>query len=232
MRSKWLLAGCLVCVITIAESTLLIAHSAAVQGITTASQPSWQSINNAFNRRRDRGPGGAGGSRTGDLCLISPGKPGLLWNTLPLFTWRGRYSTIAIKQVDQDQILWRATASKQPTDLKRLRYTGSPLKAGQSYEWLFFFDQTSSQPMLKASFKIMDERDRASITNALKTQEMQLKTSNEDSESIALHRANYFAQRQLWADVLQEMYSVQNPSDELRQIMQKTQAQICQSEKP
>jgi hypothetical protein len=47
-------------------------------------------------------------------------------------------------------------------------------------------------------------------------------------EEIALQRANYFAQRDLWSDALQEIYSVQNPSPTLTRNAQEILSYLCE----
>jgi hypothetical protein len=42
-----------------------------------------------------------------------------------------------------------------------------------------------------------------------------------------LQRAEYFAQRQLWADVLQEIYAVESPSEALKQETEQILKKVC-----
>jgi len=82
----------------------------------------------------------------------------------------------------------------------------------------------------------MGEQERAPITADLKALETRLNAQKATSEEIALQRASYFAQRQLWGDVLQEIYSVESPSETLKQeaaqILQKVCSTSAQSATP
>jgi hypothetical protein len=71
----------------------------------------------------------------------------------------------------------------------------------------------------------MEAQQRQRIIVDLWTLERQLQGASR--EEIALAKANYFAQRQLWSDVLQQAYSVQNPSAELAKFVQKLPTQLC-----
>jgi hypothetical protein len=43
-------------------------------------------------------------------------------------------------------------------------------------------------------------------------------------EKMALEKANYFAEQELWSDALRELYSVPNPSAELKDAIAQIQA--------
>lgn len=61
---------------------------------------------------------------------------------------------------------------------------------------------------------MMKAEDRDRISAELKELE---------SKPNALERINYFSQKQLWSDVLREIYSVPNPSPELKQTINQIQ---------
>lgn len=200
---------------------------------TTTQATSWRTIfDTVFNPKepRDPGPGRVGGPRPAELCQIAPKQGAKLWNLNPVFVWRGNISAIGLRRATDETVLWRQTASSQPrTSIKQVRYTGPSLQPGQSYEWMFFFEETSKQPMLTVPFQVMDESDRSSMTADLAKLEAQLKAKKASEETVALQRANYFAQHQLWADVLQEIYSVKTPSTDLQQIAGEISVKVCQS---
>jgi hypothetical protein len=57
-----------------------------------------------------------------------------------------------------------------------------------------------------------------------------IKAKKANSEAIALAKANYFIQNQLWSDALQQAYSVENPSRELAQILKDIPDKLCNQE--
>lgn len=62
------------------------------------------------------------------------------------------------------------------------------------------------------------KRDR--ITHELMQLEERLRKEEASTEKIALEKANYFAQQELWSDALREIYAVPHPSAELNRIIQ------------
>ena len=77
-------------------------------------------------------------------------------------------------------------------------------------------------------FQIMDATERAPITAELSALNKKLKAEGATEEEIALERANYFFRRKLLGDVLQELYSVKNPSVKLQSIADKVTNGICE----
>jgi hypothetical protein len=70
------------------------------------------------------------------------------------------------------------------------------------------------------------KRDR--LAAELAAMETQLSAAGSTAEEIALERANYFAQRDLWSDALQEIYSVKNPSAALTSNAQEILTYLCE----
>ncbi|OYD94983.1 hypothetical protein CDG77_11505 [Nostoc sp. 'Peltigera membranacea cyanobiont' 213] len=167
-----------------------------------------------------------GGSRPtvrnpNDICMISPDKPEttrIVWSDRPLFIWQG--------QVNKIVLLNKNTGKKwtQPvTETQNIStYTGDePLQPGQTYEWRVFFEDSLSKEELSSgvNFQVMEAQQSDRITADLQILEKQLKAENKDTEAIALAKAKYFAENQLWSDVLQQVYSVQFRSDELQKTI-------------
>jgi hypothetical protein len=111
--------------------------------------------------------------------------------------------------------------------MNQLPYTGKALEPGQAYDWVFFFDQTSPSPMSWVTFQVLGGRDRAQVNDALQALDRKLKAQKASPEAIVLQRANFFIQRGLTADVLQEIYSARHPSKELKQVMQDIETKMC-----
>lgn len=229
-KFKWMISLILMTLTVVPLSQFSMAIAAPKQ---PTSQPSWK---NFFNRLfgagepKDRGWGGPGGGRPIDgVCLISPVQLEQVWNNQPLFIWQGAWSEIGVRPAGSEAVLWRQGVAGNRKDLKTALYPEQPLQPGQRYEWVFYFDQTKQNPVYSVPFQIMDEGDRAPITADLQALNTRLKTQRASQEAIALHHANYFAQRQLWADALQAAYSVNNPSAELKQVSEEIVAKLCQA---
>ncbi len=71
--------------------------------------------------------------------------------------------------------------------------------------------------------------DRAHITTALQALTAKLQKENASEEAIAQQPARYFSDRQLQADVLQEVFTVKSPSVALRQFATDLLKEFCSS---
>lgn len=199
-------------------------------------KPTWQSVFlNWFSEEpkdepKDRGRGGnSGGRPAGTLCLITPGVDNILWTTKPLFVWQGDYNVIGVRPKGDYPILWGEIAPAQNQSVKRLSYTNQPLEPGKTYEWVFFVDENRRSPLSPVAFRVMGEKERAAIAKELRSLEARLKAQRMSQEEIALQRTNYFAQRGLKADALQQIYSIEQPSVELQKVRQEIEKKLCQT---
>ncbi len=189
---------------------------------------SWQDVANKFfagKEPRAPGTGRRGGPRPANLCWITPSDT--VWNSRPRLVWSGNFRVVGVRPVGAKMLLWRSVAPAG-NKLHRLEYTGVPLEAGKAYEWLFFFSENSSAPILRVPFQIVDANQRTTINTDLAKLKAQFQKQKINAEAMALQRANYFAQRQLSSDVLQEIYSVTNPSQQLQQVARSLEAEVCQ----
>lgn len=172
-----------------------------------------------------------GGSRSGslaeELCTIAPetlsGEDIRLWSDRPLFLWQGALNKIEVRPYRSEQILW----SKSLTDNVRMAaYDGPPLQPGESYNWLVFGD-SSNVPVFQISFQILPTEERNKIAAELSRLEAQLQQEGAGPEKIAYAKANYFAEREMWADVLQVAYTVNNPSEALSEFLDSVPQKFC-----
>ena len=156
------------------------------------------------------------------ICMISPDAPTegrIVWSDRPIFIWKGAVQKIAVRISGSEKDLWSRTVA----GTQRINYTGEALQPGQTYDWLVFEDESSYKSV---HFQVMDvQRDR--ITTDLNTLENQRKAKKDDYEAIALAKASYFVQNQLWADALQQVYSVEKPSAQLAQIRHDIPDKLC-----
>ncbi|PSF35593.1 hypothetical protein C7H19_16445 [Aphanothece hegewaldii CCALA 016] len=189
----------------------------------------WSAILNLFKTRKEPKLGSRG------VCPVSPGileEKNVIWHNNPLFLWQGNqpleirlYSPFDPKQ--EQTILWSqiiTTASPEKT-FQGILYTGKVLQPGQIYDWEIF--NQADKSIWRRSFKVMGLEERDVITKELKSIEAQLRLEQATDEEIALERANYFAKLDMWSDALQEMSSVENPSEELTQKVQELLIYIC-----
>ncbi|AUT02647.1 hypothetical protein CLI64_20860 [Nostoc sp. CENA543] len=184
------------------------------------SNTSWFNISRLlFTKKPPVNPRKGGSRPTEIICMISPDAPNTrrkIWSDRPLFIWQGNVSKVTVKSLNNNQVLW----SEPVKDTQHIRYNGEPLKPGQSYKW-----EVNSNRFI--TFQIIDMQQRDRITTQLQTIEAQLQKQGANQEAIALAKANYFAEYQLWSDVLQQIYSVNPPSAELNNLRQQITQNLC-----
>jgi hypothetical protein len=197
-------------------------------GIIVNPQPSWRSIIQRIlgGEPEDKGRGANGGSRGDDFCLINPVENEKVWHLNPLFIWQGNTNKIGLREKGKNIVLWRNSVAQAKSNLKSAQYKGLPLQFAKTYEWLFY-SNTSKNIVREIPFQIMDATERAPITAELSALNNKLKAEGATEEEIALERASYFENRKLWGDVLQELYSVKNPSEKLQSIANEVTNKIC-----
>ena len=166
-----------------------------------------------------------GGSR-GPMCLIVPDAPTqtrIIYNTKPLFLWKGDIKKIAVGIPGSKEYL----KTQIVTGSQNANYTGKPLEPGKTYRLSIFLSELeSASPTKFVPFKIMEAPERNRIAAELRLIEKLQK--NKDAEAIAFSKAKYFAENGLFSDALQQAYSVPNPSPELSQIIEDIPNQLCQ----
>lgn len=168
-----------------------------------------------------------GGSRDPvSICMVSPDAPiqgRIVWSDRPVFIWKGSVQKIAVRLVGSEEDIW----SQSVGGIQSKNYTGEALQPGQRYDWLVFYGKS---PNKFVSFQVMDAQQRDRITTQLRTLEKRLKAKGVNTEAIATAKANFFADRQLWSDVLQQAYSVEKPSPELDRIRKDIPDHLCNQE--
>ncbi|MEI2579170.1 hypothetical protein [Scytonema sp. PRP1] len=217
--NKWIVSAILFSVAGISVPAL------SNQPVNTNKTPTRQSFSWAkfseiiFSKKPPIKPRTGGSRPTQVSCMISPEKSDvttIVWSERPLFIWQGSVQKIAVRPEGSEQDLW----SQPVTGRQSINYTGKALQPGQTYEWIV-------NSSMFVPFQVMEAQQRDRITSELKTLENQLKAKGVDTEAIALAKANYFAENQLWSDALQQAYSVQKPSPELDRIRKDIPNQLC-----
>ncbi len=167
------------------------------------------------------------GTSRGPFCLISPDAPGktrIIWNTKPFFLWKGEIKKIAIGIPGSKE--YRKT--KIVTGNQNVNYTGQALEPGKSYRLSIFLSELdNASPTMSIPFKIMEAPKRNRIGAELRLLEILQQNQGADAEKIAQRKAEYFADKGLWMDALQQAYSVPNPSPELSQRMEDIPNELC-----
>lgn len=193
--------------------------SASNPPYTVSQRSILDSMMSAF---RGRQPRREGIRRSGELCPMSPGLVGTdqVWNDRPLFMWQGTVTQVTLKDFESGEELWN-----QPIDstAQQIVYTGSALLPGL-YQWELSNPAGSSSSFI---FEIIGGNQRQQITDRLRELESQI--SNKTTEEKALATADYFMQQGLWSDAFQALYSISNPSTEVKQAAQEISAYVCPS---
>lgn len=201
---------------------------------TSRSANPWGGVLRALTQAQDQKPSQDGkppvpprtAAPRGGLCAIAPkpiGTTTQIWNTRPRFVWTGPFKRLELRRVGSDRLLWSHTITGQQNSVL---YRGDELQPGETYEWkLFFSDRENSPAIATERFQVIDGEQRDRITEELQSLNEQLK--NVSPEDKAKQRAQYFVQQQLWSDVLQEAYSVENPSPALTNMFKALPKAIC-----
>jgi hypothetical protein len=196
-------------------------------------------------RRNNQDTEGVGppfdGTGRGELCLISPKKQEKIWSDRPFFLWRPSFDprteepigTVTQVEVrsnfrDADTIVWTGTPTDSNPIYDYLAYDGdTKLEPGQTYFWLIFLDGATGEDWIAFSeFQVMPSEERDPIVAELQALTDRLTAEGADAETLAFERAKYFADKQLFADALQEAYSVAEPSAELMELRQTLPAEL------
>jgi hypothetical protein len=156
-------------------------------------------------------PGGSRGSGDEIVPLIPGAISAETWSNSPLFLWQGVSRQIELLAAT-GRILWSQRFAE--TD-RYCFYAGAPLPSG-SYEWMLY--SPAKVAVSRVAFRVMQPQDQSRIASDLAALVAQLPAAT--PEQVALQKANYFAERQLWSDVFREAFSVTNPSPELSALLE------------
>lgn len=163
-----------------------------------------------------------GGGPRGEICILAPLAPvGTLdlWSDRPLFLWQGRVSRIEVTA--DGRPVWSALPASGDSSLV---YSGPPLQPGQVYRWQVFLNNS---PVYSIPFQLLSLEARAAIDAELATLEAQLVEASATPNTVALSRARAFAARQLWADTLRELLSIEHPDAAIEQYIQEISTRLC-----
>lgn len=206
---------------------VLLTQNASAQMAPMRQQLSWQRIFQENDPPIPQKPGGGRPLPTANsrnLCGLTPDqslKNQQVWSNRPLFVWQGEVERIEVREpLPSGEVLWKQAVTPNQ---RSISYGGEPLQPGR-YNWIIFDRQ--NRPFV-FQFTVMDAEQRQTIEKDLQQLEEKLNTRRTTAEERALHRAQYFAQQQLWSDFWQEIFSVKNPSAALSEIVQTKTAELC-----
>ncbi|MBW4670500.1 MAG: DUF928 domain-containing protein [Cyanomargarita calcarea GSE-NOS-MK-12-04C] len=210
-KSNWTLPTL---VLSIAIPVLTSVSSQALKAETTSAL-SWTTIFLPLSKPEPPvKPRKAVGRPTDTICLISPDESRTIWSDRPLFLWKGKVNTITVRRPNGYVLRTQPVIGTESTT-----YTGKLLEPGKNYEWVV--------GSIFVRFQVMPAPQRQQITDELRNLENQFQTKRENTEAIALAKTNYFIQKNLWSDALQQAYFLERPSPELVKIRQEITEQLC-----
>jgi len=138
-------------------------------------------------------------------------------------------SKIEVQTADDQRLVWSQALT--PTSQSAL-YQGEPLQPGQYKVILYSLGGSIiTDQQLPPRFTLIEEAKRQQIQAGLTQIEKQLRIKKASVEAIALEKAIYFSEEELWSDALQTIYSVPNPSAELHQFVQEATQKMCEESK-
>jgi hypothetical protein len=195
------------------------------------------------------GSEGDGGTRDGLLCLITPGyaseNGSEIWSDRPLLVWSEQFvgpnvassvATIAVLSVDEQTELWSQSAKSQRGaasnesesarwTLQEIVYGGEALGPGKVYAWVV--RDGLNRRITSAQFQVMTVEQQQAIATDLAELEQELTAKDATVEEIALAKADYFASQELWSDMLQVVFAVEDPSQDLVDFRNQIPEQVC-----
>lgn len=172
-------------------------------------------------------------TRGDELCLISPGNIGeqIIYSDRPMFIWQGAipdstinlYSSSANYNYEQDeQLIW---SQEVAANTQNISYQGKPLQPGFIYDW----ELITTDSTYRSTFVVIKDINQNAIAQEIVAMSDRLKANGKEAEAIAIAVADYLAQKQLWSDVLQQLYTVENPSANLVSKTEDIEQYLCES---
>lgn len=183
-------------------------------------QNPWGSVWQQIIRRRDQDK-----PRTsrGLICPVIPQlmSQRVIWRDRPIFVWKGKAEMISVFDfADPQQPIW--TRDRLGND-NSVVYAGEPLKPGTRYIWKAETGTEISQVI----FQILERSTRDQVTAQLTQLETQLNYQKGTPEERVKQRVQFFLNRNLFLDALQELYSMPQPSLELKALREQIVQVSC-----
>ncbi|MFQ3679073.1 MAG: hypothetical protein SNJ60_00990, partial [Pseudanabaenaceae cyanobacterium] len=145
----------------------------------------------------------------------------LVLNTQPALLWRGELGRVELAEELTGRIVWsQRVGARGP-----LLPSGISLLSSRSYTWLIY--DTNDLLTHAVSFQVVGGEPRERILASLTETKRNADKTAADPETQVWERVRTLSQYNLWADVLQEAYSVENPSPALSRFLQDLEQSLC-----
>lgn len=202
--------------------------------IAPAQAEAWW--NRIFNSSRPPDPPIPRGRRpVGGFCAIAPNGTDpdialpLMTSDRPSLFWRGNVETVELWQAEGTEPLDQIDLTTRTVDsLRSVQLAPDQtlyqltldveLQPEQRYEWRVY--RTGVSEPFSFPFMVMATDQQTQIQQDLLALEG-------TGEAAVIQRANYFANQQLWHEFWREVFTVEQPSDPLKQIMSYSTAYFC-----
>ena len=161
-------------------------------------------------------------TRGEEVCLISPGNKGeqLIQSDRPIFVWWGQIFESQINLYHGDKLVWTKTV---PANSQTIAYDGEPLKSGETYDW----ELVSNGQNYRQTIVLLEEERRKAIAKESIDLDNRLTTERATAEEKAIAKAEYFLDKKLSSDALQQLYSVKNASPDLTSQIDDFEDRLC-----
>ena len=163
------------------------------------------------------------------LCPYSPGLLGdtdMIWSNRPVFLWQASASNLVLYDYDSGELLWETDLDEGQS---AITYDSSlqTLQPGLVYHWQLTQEDRAT---FQGTFEIMAGQQRADLEADLAQLDASLGDANASERAAA--RANFFGDRGLWSDSLQELHAVRGLDVEVDSFAMQLASYVCNAENP
>jgi Domain of Unknown Function (DUF928) len=143
-----------------------------------------------------------------------------VWSDRPLLIWNGAASQVKIRDRESRKELW--VHRLNPSE-NYVVYDGEPLETGKRYQWQVLDENPSGSDLSQwYTFEMMTGDERTQIATDLQA----LTLHSETGEASDLRQAEYFAEKELWSDALQVLYTAES-TEAIVQAKQDLLSTLC-----
>lgn len=164
----------------------------------------------------------ADSSEANRYCILNPGRNDTIWHPQPLFLIRGNVARMEVREFQAlllrgidplPPVLWSVIPNAVGDDLVKAPFEAAPLQPGTRYEWRIYQSSASSDdsdhPTYILPFWVMPNGpERVQITADLAQLHTDLVAQGAHSVTIVEAKAAYFLEKEMPADALHILFSV------------------------
>lgn len=197
----------------------------AAQAQTVTAENPWTNLWQQIVRRRDQEP-----PRTsrGLICPIVPQliEQRVMWRDQPIFVWKDQVERVSVSVYPATQApVWQRTGLG---NVQSVVYSGPLLQPGQQYLW----KAQRGSKLTQVIFEILDQPARAQITAELTQLEARLRRQQATPEARIQQRVQFFLDKNLFLDAIQELHTAPHPSPALKKLQQQIGQLSCPDPAP